>query len=58
MDQSALKLCPKSNALSRWVPGRWFDAVENGDKGRDFLIDVAKKLGLLDLRQVGEEGVN
>jgi hypothetical protein len=35
----------------RWIPLRWFDLIENGKFGRDFLIQTAIKLSCLDLRK-------
>lgn len=40
-----------------WIPGRWFDYIEanseaNLGRGRDFAIDLAKKLAAMDLNSV------
>lgn len=33
-----------------WIPARWFDAIENdSEHGRDYAVDLAAKLALLDL---------
>lgn len=33
-----------------WIPARWFDRIENGDRGRDFFLEVADRLAALDLK--------
>lgn len=33
---------------AKWIPKRWFDKIENGKHGRDFIIELAKKLATLD----------
>jgi len=35
-----------------WIPARWFNALENGPRGRDWVIDLGKKLAKLDLNCV------
>jgi poly(ADP-ribose) glycohydrolase ARH3 len=33
-----------------WIPSRWYTQIENRRHGRDFMIDLAKKLAQLDIR--------
>jgi len=33
---------------SKWIPKRWFDKIENGKRGRDFIIHLAMQLATLD----------
>lgn len=33
---------------NKWIPQRWYDKIENDKQGRDFIIDLAKKLATLD----------
>ena len=35
---------------SEWIPSRWYNQIENKRHGRDFMIDLAKKLARLDIR--------
>ena len=35
---------------SEWIPSRWYSQIENKRHGRDFMIDLARKLGRLDIR--------
>jgi len=35
---------------SEWIPSRWFAQIENGRHGRDFMVDLAKRLARLDIR--------
>jgi len=37
---------------TRWIPDRWYEELENGARGRDWVIDTAKKLAKLDLHDV------
>jgi ADP-ribosylglycohydrolase len=40
---------------SGWLPRRWFDLMENGPGvGRDYLIDLARRLAKLDLYSVAD----
>lgn len=34
---------------SQWIPSRWYTQMENRRHGRDFIVDVARKLAHLDL---------
>lgn len=34
---------------SDWIPSRWYTQIENRRHGRDFMIDLAKKLARLDI---------
>jgi len=34
---------------THWIPTRWFNNIENGPYGRDYTIDLAKQLSMLDL---------
>ncbi len=33
-----------------WIPARWFECIENGEHGRDWIIDSARELARLDVR--------
>ena len=33
-----------------WIPGRWIDGLENGERGRDYAARLAVQLAELDLR--------
>jgi ADP-ribosylglycohydrolase len=33
-----------------WIPSRWHDAIENGPRGRDEIITLARKLARLEVR--------
>ncbi len=35
---------------SAWMPDRWFNQIENKRHGRDYMIDLAKKLAQLNIR--------
>lgn len=35
---------------SEWIPNRWCTQIENKRHGRDFMVDLAKKLSRLDIR--------
>jgi len=35
---------------TRWIPKRWFDNCENGPRGRDYAIKLARELCCLDLK--------
>jgi ADP-ribosylglycohydrolase len=41
---------------SEWIPGRWYTQIENRRHGRDFMIDLAKKLARLDVGASGPSG--
>lgn len=32
-----------------WVPGRWYDNIENGAHGRDEIVNIARRLAALDV---------
>lgn len=36
-----------------WLPKRWIGQMENGDRGRDYVISLAKSMADLDLRTIG-----
>lgn len=36
---------------SEWIPNRWFSQIENRRHGRDFMVDLAKRLAQLDIRR-------
>jgi len=38
---------------SSWIPARWYDKMENGERGRDYVIALAERLALLDLKSIG-----
>ena len=42
-------LCGALHGGSAWMPKRWYDALENGEWGRDRVIAMAKELAALDL---------
>merc|ERR1711963_6959 len=33
-----------------WIPSRWWSVLENGKRGRDFAVSLARQLSELDLR--------
>jgi hypothetical protein len=35
---------------SEWIPRRWYTQIENRRHGRDFMVDLAKRLAHLDIR--------
>jgi len=35
-----------------WIPNRWYDNLENEERGRDFAVDLGMKLGKLDLHDL------
>lgn len=37
---------------STWIPTRWYDAIENGEHGRDYAIGLVAELSALDLHDV------
>ena len=37
---------------THFIPRRWFFQLENGEKGRDFCVERARRLAEMDLRQV------
>ena len=37
---------------SSWIPVRWYDKMENGERGRDYVIALAERLALLDLKSI------
>lgn len=41
---------------SKWIPKRWYDKIENDKQGRDFIIELAKKLATLDLTTCDGKG--
>lgn len=34
----------------QWIPARWFDNIENGEDGRDEMIELGRRLARLDVR--------
>jgi len=34
-----------------WIPDRWFNGLENGSRGRDWAVNIAKDLAKLDLTE-------
>jgi predicted MFS family arabinose efflux permease len=30
-----------------WIPARWYDNIENGDRGRDEIVSLARRLAAL-----------
>eukprot|EP01121_Diplochlamys_sp_Union-15-3_P013282 TRINITY_DN409_c0_g1_i4.p1 TRINITY_DN409_c0_g1~~TRINITY_DN409_c0_g1_i4.p1 ORF type:complete len:346 (-),score=65.15 TRINITY_DN409_c0_g1_i4:86-988(-) len=38
-----------------WIPDRWLNELEQGERGRDYAIDLGKKLAELDLHKVNSE---
>ena len=32
-----------------WIPGRWYDNIENGRQGREEIVALARRLAVLDL---------
>lgn len=36
-----------------WIPARWYDKMENGERGRDAVVRLAQKLATLDLNANG-----
>lgn len=37
-----------------WIPQRWFEFAENGEYGRDYIIELARKLAKIDLAPSSE----
>jgi ADP-ribosylglycohydrolase len=33
-----------------WIPARWYDNIENGVRGRDEIVALARRLARLDVR--------
>uniref|UniRef100_A0A6B2L731 ADP-ribosylhydrolase ARH3 n=1 Tax=Arcella intermedia TaxID=1963864 RepID=A0A6B2L731_9EUKA len=50
----AAALCGALHGTS-WIPLRWFNNCENGEKGRDYAIKIALQLVKLDLHKVDNE---
>jgi len=44
-------LCAAYNGCD-WIPKRWWDNIENGDYGRDYCVEIARKLYSLDLSDI------
>ena len=40
---------------SEWIPERWYENLENGDRGRDDIINLAKKLFKLGKKYQSED---
>jgi len=34
---------------TKWIPNRWWNNIENGEYGRDYALNIGKKLSLLNL---------
>jgi len=34
-----------------WIPARWYDAIENGERGRAEIVTLARRLARLDLQR-------
>lgn len=32
-----------------WIPARWYDNIENGNRGRDEIVGLARALARLDI---------
>jgi ADP-ribosylglycohydrolase len=32
-----------------WIPARWYDTMENGNRGRDEIVELARRLARLDI---------
>ena len=39
-----------------WIPARWYDNIENGTRGRDEIVALARRLSQLDIRVQAEGG--
>jgi hypothetical protein len=37
---------------THWIPKRWYNNIENGDRGRDYAVGIAKQLAKLDLHGI------
>jgi len=37
---------------TKWIPNRWFNNCENGERGRDYAIDLGKKLSELHCNEI------
>lgn len=44
-------LCGALHGCS-WIPKRWYDNIENGERGRDYAVKLARNLAKLDLSEV------